>query len=63
MSNLDLHWRSNSAWWHFEDTDDPDNEAGVVIVLNNDAPEEAKKSYQHYLQQKADFAKRYPNAV
>ena len=43
MRVFDYHWKSNPAWYHR-------NEYGIA-VLNDDAPEEAKKSYQHFLEQ------------
>lgn len=42
MTKLDMFWRSKREWWHIENFD---------AVLNNDAPEEAKKSYEHYKKQ------------
>lgn len=44
MKKLDYYWLSNPAWWHWTENADR--------VLNDDAPEEAKKSYEHYLEQK-----------
>ena len=43
-SNLDLFWKSNEAWYHWDD------EVGG-FVINDDAPEEAKQSYERYLEQ------------
>lgn len=43
MRRLDNYWISNPEWWHWE---------GYNRVLNDDAPEEARKSYEHYLEQK-----------
>lgn len=40
--NLDLTWLKHHEWWHWE---------GDIRVLNDDAPEEAWKSYEHYLEQ------------
>lgn len=42
MTKLEHYWMSNKEWYHFE---------GFKRVLNKDAPEEAQKSYQKYLQQ------------
>lgn len=45
MTKLDFYWRNDKNWYHWE---------GNVAVLNDDAPEEAKKSYQNYLRQKEE---------
>ena len=45
MTTLDLYWKSNKDWFHWE---------GFKAVLNNDAPPEAKKSYENYLRQKQE---------
>lgn len=42
MRKFDMFWRSNKEWYHFEDG---------YFVVNDNAPEEAKKSYEHYLEQ------------
>lgn len=42
MTVLDLYWSSDKKWWHFE---------GLTAVVNDDAPEEAKKSYENYKKQ------------
>jgi hypothetical protein len=42
MRKLDFFWASNADWWHWE---------GLKRVLNDDAPPEAKESYQNYLKQ------------
>ena len=49
MVKLESYWHSNREWFHF-------NVQG--LVLNDDAPEEAKRSYQRYLNQLADIDKR-----
>ena len=46
---LDLFWRSKREWWHAE---------GYKPVVNDDAPLEAKKSYEHYLQQMKKYTKK-----
>ena len=49
MKKLDYYWRSNPDWWHWDEN--------MFPVVNDDAPEEAKESYKHYLEQlKGDFA-------
>ena len=45
MTTLDFYWQSNKDWYHLE---------GFDVVLNDDAPQEAKDSYEHYLQQLKD---------
>ena len=53
MVKLESYWRSNREWFHFD---------AQGCVLNDDAPEEAKRSYQLYLQQLSDIdrmTKRY----
>lgn len=44
MRKLDYFWRSNENWYHLN--------GNGVFVLNDDAPEEAKESYENYLRQK-----------
>lgn len=44
MVKLDLYWKSNRAWYHYNDA--------LIPVLNEDAPPEAKESYQNYCKQK-----------
>ena len=43
MTKLDFYWQSNKDWYHITETCD--------FVVNDNAPEEAKKSYQNYLKQ------------
>lgn len=45
---LDLFWQSNPEWWHAE---------GYELVVNDDAPLEAKKSYERYLKQMKKYTK------
>lgn len=40
---LDFYWKTNRDWWHVE---------GFERVINEDAPKEAKESYNHYLKQR-----------
>ena len=54
MTKLDFYWKSNKEWYHR----DP---VSLCCVLNDDAPEEAKKSYQNYLKQAKEAKKR--NAI
>ena len=42
MKHIDLYWMSNSDWWFFEN---------MAYHLRDDAPEDAKKSFEHYLKQ------------
>lgn len=44
MKILDFFWMSNKNWYHMNEN--------YVYVINEDAPEEAKKSYENYLRQK-----------
>ena len=44
-----MYWMSNKNWYHFE---------GLKPVINDDAPEEAKESYKHYLEQVKEAKKR-----
>jgi len=49
MKKIDHYWQSNPDWWHWDEN--------MNKVVNDDAPEEAKKSYEHYLEQlKGNFA-------
>lgn len=45
MTKLDFHWQDNKEWYHWE---------GNIAVVNDNAPEEAKKSYENYLKQKRE---------
>ena len=42
--NIDLYWKSNKDWYHWD-------EEVEGYVINDDAPEEAKESYERYLEQ------------
>ncbi|MCF0132704.1 MAG: hypothetical protein HUJ72_02445 [Blautia sp.] len=43
MTNgVDMSWASNPDWFHFE---------GLVPVIHDDAPKEAKDSYERYVKQ------------
>ena len=44
MTKLDFYWKSNKDWYHR-------NPVTMRCVINDDAPEEAKKSYQNYLKE------------
>ena len=46
MVKLESYWNSNHDWFHFE---------GMKRVINDDAPAEAKRSYQIYLEQLLDI--------
>lgn len=46
MTKLDYYWASNKEWYHLNEY--------MRFVVNDDAPEEAKKSYQNYLKQKRE---------
>lgn len=43
MRKFDVYWKSNKDWYFYD---------GLVPKLKEDAPEEAKKSFEHYLKQK-----------
>ena len=45
MTKLDLYWMDNPAWFDFTDDED------AKPFLTDNAPEEAKKSFEHYLEQ------------
>ena len=45
MTQLDYYWASKKEWRHWD---------GEKLVVNDDAPEDAKKSYEHYLKQKQE---------
>ena len=49
MVKLESYWQTNSGWVHFEKTG---------YVINNNTPEEAKRSYQINLKQLADIDRR-----
>ena len=42
MRRIDMYWLSNKNWYHRENG---------VAVINEDAPEDAKRSYNRYLEQ------------
>lgn len=46
MVKLDMYWASKKEWRHFE---------GNLLVVNSDAPKEAKDSYERFLKQKKEF--------
>ena len=50
MKKLDLYWKSNREWY---DYDYSDNELGTPY-LTEKATDEAKESFEHYLEQKKD---------
>ena len=52
MRKYDTFWMSNKNWWHWSEAGDQ--------ILNEDAPEEAKKSYAHFLQQRKETYKSKP---
>ena len=43
MRLLDYYWASNRDWWHWTETGHQ--------VINDAAPEDAKESFNHYLEQ------------
>ena len=49
MVRLECYWMKNKDWTHIEDG---------RRVINDDAPEEAKASYENYLTQLADIDRR-----
>ena len=51
MTKLDFYWKSNKSWYHRDDVT-------LSCVINDDAPEEAKKSYQNYLEQLKEASKK-----
>lgn len=40
MMIIDMAWRRNKDWWHWEDGH---------AVINEDAPPEAQESYKNYI--------------
>jgi hypothetical protein len=50
MTKLDYYWASKKEWYHLNEN--------MCFVVNDDAPEEAKKSYQNYLKQLKDKSDR-----
>ena len=48
MRKLDYDWMADKSWFHLDESGE--------FVVNDDAPEEAKKSYAHYLEQCAQIA-------
>lgn len=42
MKRIDMHWMDKKEWWEIKNH---------VPVVKNDAPQEAKESYKHYLEQ------------
>ncbi len=50
MRKLDYFWKTNKDWYHRKENG--------VCVINEDAPLDAQKSYQHYLEQCKEAQKR-----
>lgn len=53
MRHLDYYWMSNENWYHMN--------KNCVYVLNDDAPQEAKKSYEHFLEQEKNHKSVFDN--
>lgn len=49
MRKYDYYWTTNNTWYYFDENG--------VRHLRDDAPPEAKKSYERYLDQRARTAK------
>lgn len=49
MRKLDMFWMTNKAWYELKHDGDK-----WEYFIKDDAPEEAKKSFAHYLEQKKD---------
>lgn len=49
MTKLDCYWATNKNWYYINENCD--------FVIREDAPEEAKKSFEHYLQQLEEKSK------
>lgn len=49
MTKLDFYWSTNKAWYHIDENCD--------FVIHDDAPEEAKKSFENYKRQLKEKAK------
>ena len=45
MKKIDLFWQSNRDWWEYKDH---------VPTVREDAPPEAKESYERYLKQTSE---------
>lgn len=52
MTRLDFSWAEDRNHWHFEGDDPP------IRVVNDDAPQEVKESYERYLKQVKEAKKR-----
>lgn len=52
MRKIDMHWQSNVEWWEVK---------GNIPVLKEDAPQEARESYEHYLEQATEVCASYIN--
>ena len=48
MRKLDYDWMADKSWFHLDETGE--------FVVNDDAPEEAQRSYAHDLEQCAQIA-------
>ena len=51
MTKLDFYWKSNKDWYYRDSIT-------MQCVIKDDAPEEAKKSYQNYLKELKEAAER-----
>ena len=49
MKKLDLYWMTNPDWFGFAD-----DEVGTPF-LTEEAPDEAKESFEHFLEQKKEM--------
>lgn len=49
MTKLDSYWAKFPQYWHVEQG---------VVVIHEDAPKEVKESYERYLKQGEEAAKR-----
>ena len=50
MIAYDLYWKSNDDWWEFDKNFD--------YVIKEDAPKEAKQSYENYVRLNKEIALR-----
>ena len=51
MTKNDIYWKTNREWWYYDENLSP--------VLKENAPLEAKRSYENYLKQIKEENERY----
>ena len=56
MRSYDLHWKDDRNWYEW-------NKENECFEIKKDAPEEAQKSYKHYMEQVRDASEKYKRGI